>query len=160
MAIQEFSFSASSPLHIPTYFHLSSYLMPCTILFPLSSHLPPLTFLPSFPSVYLPPHIHSHIHSLFIYYYSLPPPSHIFLPHSPSIPSCSLPLHLCLPPFFIPTLYQLLCSSSISYTLVNKLYKEEKEEEERVKMAENSRYKQYKRYMRNNKPGRITFIDE
>ncbi|XP_062410376.1 dnaJ homolog subfamily C member 25 [Sardina pilchardus] len=40
------------------------------------------------------------------------------------------------------------------------VYKQEQEEEMKVKMAQDSRWKRYRRWMKNEGPGRLTFIDD
>lgn len=43
---------------------------------------------------------------------------------------------------------------------VLQVYRKEQEEEMKVKMATDPRMKRYRRWMRNEGPGRLTFIDD
>jgi DnaJ family protein C protein 25 len=51
-------------------------------------------------------------------------------------------------------------STVLLFSVVVQVYKEEQEEEMKTKMALDPRWKRYRRWMKNEGPGRLTFIDD
>lgn len=66
--------------------------------------------------------------------------------------TCSLKMCIILSSSFKPLLNRL--------HVFFQVYRKEQEEEMKVKMATDPRMKRYRRWMRNEGPGRLTFIDD
>ena len=106
---------ASSPLHIPTYSHLSSYPMPCAILLFLSSHLLPLIFLPIL-SIPPPSPLYPFSHPFSIHLPLLPPSFIAHLPFSFPLYSFMFPSSSSLPTSIFHS-HSLSTSTSLFYLL-------------------------------------------